>query len=194
MPVVIPGAQADAQSLDNSGSYLGTPVVTSVAVNSTLTAANPTSGGGASTLSLNLANANTWTGAQGFARAIPEVAGTTTAGHYGVSTSVASAYETELTTTSATTILSFTPAANGGFEVESYFRVQTAATTVTLTYSWTDAGGAQTFDEVPATSEAVGPYPRRNRTIAATTAGPISVVATAGTANQVFVSANIKGV
>ena len=104
------------------------------------------------------------------------------------------ASDTELTTTAATVVASFTPFAQANFMVGVYFRVVTAATTVTLSITYTDGSGAQTITIVNAVSEAVGSYNFAPIYINATTASAISVSATAGTANQVFVSSDIVAV
>lgn len=104
---------------------------------------------------------------------------------------VGNASETELTTTSATTVATFTPAAAGNFMVMCYARVITAATTVTLELTWNDVTGAQTFYWQDAVSDATGSYMLPPAYINAATSAAIDVIATAGTANQVYVSATI---
>lgn len=124
---------------------------------------------------------------------VTQNAGILTAGQYGVGTVVAAAVEQLLTSTLATTVLNFTPPASGIYLIECYFRVVTAATTVTIQYAFTDGGGAQTVIPVNAVSEPVGSYSLVPYLIHATTAGPITVTVTAGTANQVYVTAAILG-
>jgi hypothetical protein len=106
-------------------------------------------------------------------------------------TEVANASDTELTTTTATTVATFTPTAQGNFIIDAYFRVVTASTTVTLTASWTDGSGSQTYTWVNATSEPVGSYHNAPLYLNATTGSAITITATAGTANQVYVSGTI---
>lgn len=121
---------------------------------------------------------------------VTEVFGVSTAGNFGVGTVVAESTEQELTTTSATSIASFTPTATGMFLVGVYFRVVTAATTVTITITYDDVTGAQTITPVNAVSEAVDSYTNWDF-ICATTSAAITVTATAGTASQVYVSSSI---
>ena len=116
--------------------------------------------------------------------------GHATGGSFGVLSNIASAVETELTTTSATSITSFTPSATGFFLVMIYFRVVTAATTVTVSITYNDVTGAQTLTPVNAVSEPVGSYTNMV-SICATSAAAITVNVTAGTANQVYASAAI---
>ncbi|MEM3264926.1 MAG: hypothetical protein QXH07_03115 [Thermoplasmata archaeon] len=103
---------------------------------------------------------------------------------------VAKTSELELTSTSATTVATYTPSASGNFVLFVYARVVTAATTLTLTASWTDAAGAQTYTWLNAISEPVGSYTFLPLFINSTTSA-ITITATAGTANQVYCSANI---
>jgi hypothetical protein len=97
----------------------------------------------------------------------------------------------QLTTTSATTVATLTPVTQGNFEIKIYYRVVTAATNLTITVTYTDGSGAQTKTLVSNASQAVGSYVVGSTYINAT-ASAISVNATAGTANQVYVSASIK--
>lgn len=104
---------------------------------------------------------------------------------------VTGAVETLLTTTNPTTIATLTPAAAGNYLLCAYFRVITASTTVTLTASWTDATGAQTYTWVNAVSENTGSYTNLPLFISDAASGAITISATAGTINQVYVSASI---
>ena len=104
--------------------------------------------------------------------------------------SVANVSNSELTTTSATSILSYTPSSQGNYMVMIYYSVITAATDLTLTLTWTDSTGSQSYTWVNDTSQAVGSYnvlPVFINSIAS----EITVTATAGTANQVYVSGSI---
>ena len=103
----------------------------------------------------------------------------------------ANASDTELTTTSATTIATFTPSAQGNFMVMVYYVVTTATTSLTLTATWADSFGSRIYSWVAGTNEAVGAYAKMPLYINAVTTNPITVSATAGTANQVYVSASI---
>ena len=105
---------------------------------------------------------------------------------------LAHTYEQEITVTTAVTALTYTPTTSGLFRISFYFRVVTAATDVTVTVTTTDATGAQTWDVLPITSEAVGSYQLDAITVAGTSGDPIDVVVTAGTANQVYFSSSIE--
>ncbi|WP_304459095.1 hypothetical protein [Alicyclobacillus sendaiensis] len=99
-----------------------------------------------------------------------------------------------LTSTSATTVLSYTPAATGQFKVSGYLRVANAATSVTVTLTYTSPSGSQSRTLVPTYTLATGDYTIPARTFEATTAGPITLSVTAGTANNVTVSAVLEAV
>ncbi|MEM3859848.1 MAG: hypothetical protein QW478_10665 [Candidatus Micrarchaeaceae archaeon] len=157
-----------------------------------------------------LSTANTWTAVQNFGTSNLELGGATIAlttlapnqalmynGTNWVNQEVvvsvtdqAKTSELELTSTSATTVATYTPSASGNFVLFVYARVVTAATTLTLTASWTDAAGAQTYTWLNAVSEPVGSYTFLPLFINST-ASAITITATAGTANQVYCSANI---
>jgi hypothetical protein len=99
----------------------------------------------------------------------------------------------QLTTTSATTVASVTPVAQGNFKIQVYYRVVTAATNLTIAVTYTDGSGTlQTYNIVNGGSQAVGPYSCVPVLINATPASPITVTATAGTSNNVYVSCTIK--
>jgi hypothetical protein len=99
--------------------------------------------------------------------------------------------ELELTGTSATTIVSVTPTAAGNFVLSTYVRVVTATTVFTLTASWTDQTGAQSISMVNNASLGVGSYVFDQYFINSAKADAITITGTAGTANQVYVSASI---
>ena len=105
---------------------------------------------------------------------------------------LAHTYEQEITVTTGQTVLTYTPTTSGLFRISFYFRVITAATDVTVTVTTTDATGAQTWDVLPLTSEAVGSYQLDSITVGATAGDAIDVVVTAGTANQVYFSSSIE--
>lgn len=108
---------------------------------------------------------------------------------------VADTKDVQLTTTSSTNVLSFTPTANGNFVVYIYYRVVTSTTNVTIQVTYTDGTGAQTNTLLNAQSSAVNnSYSCVPLSINATTATPIVVKATSSIANQVYVSASIVGV
>ena len=94
-----------------------------------------------------------------------------------------------LDSTSATTLLTFTPAVSGLYQVGVAGTVQTAATTVTVAVTYTDSvtqAGA-TLTLINAVSEAVGPISAQGY-IAAQAGAAVTITATAGTANQVTLS------
>lgn len=111
-----------------------------------------------------------------------------------ISAEKANAFDTQLTTTSATTIINFTPTANRNHVVYVYYRVANATTNVTIVLNWTDNAGSQNMTILPTTSTAVGSYSVSPVYIQATTAGAITVVVTAGTANNIFISSTIIAV
>jgi len=122
---------------------------------------------------------------------IGAIKGNIISGRYGAGAVVASVYESELTTTSATVVLTHTPKSNGLYLVQGVIRVAVAATTMTITVTYYDASGSQqTQTLINAVSEPVGDTPF-SVVIPATTTGAINVNATAGTANQAYVSAVI---
>lgn len=98
-----------------------------------------------------------------------------------------------LTTTGSTSIATHTPSVQGNFVAYIYYRVITSTTDVTVTVTYTDGTGAQTNTVLSAQSSPVGSYSCVPVFINATTSA-ISVNATAGTANQVYVSASIVGI
>lgn len=103
------------------------------------------------------------------------------------------ATETELTTTTATTVVTYTPTATDLFRISGFVRVLTAATNITVTATWNDAAGtAQTATLVPTTSLPVGDYPLPPTVIAAGTGGAINLKVTAGTASQCYASGAIE--
>jgi hypothetical protein len=99
--------------------------------------------------------------------------------------------EKQLTTTAATSVVTYTPAGAGNFKIGGYFRVVTATTVVTWTVTWTDVTGAQTLTVLSAVSEVVGSYALVDFMVNAAAGSAITVTATAGTANQVYASASI---
>ncbi len=103
---------------------------------------------------------------------------------------VAKPGETELTTTTATTIFTYTPATTGMYVLYMYARVVTAATTVSASLTYTSSSGAQTYDIWSSQSLAVGdsaavPY------FFQATAAAITLSVTAGTASQVYIDARL---
>lgn len=125
---------------------------------------------------------------------ITQMAGVNLTGHFGVASAVTDVQEMQLTTTSATTVTSFTAPVAGGYLVLVYFRVSTAATNVNITVNYQDATGAQTYTAVANASYAVDSYTGVPIYIRSAQGGVMSVTATAGTANNVYVSATILGI
>ena len=99
--------------------------------------------------------------------------------------------EIELTTTSATTIFTETPANTGMFVVYLYARVVTATTTVTATLTYTSTSGAQTYtiwnaQNLPVGDNSAVPFFFQN-----VGGDTIELSCTAGTANQVYIDARL---
>jgi hypothetical protein len=112
---------------------------------------------------------------------------------------VVSVSDMQLTSTSATTVASLTPSVQGNYSVRVYYRVVTAPTNVTITVTYTDGSGAETVyaltqsgQQLNALSQNPGSYVTQSMFFNATNTSAITVSATAGTANQVYVSATIK--
>lgn len=100
------------------------------------------------------------------------------------------AVETLLTGTTQTAVATYTPGSTKGLWIGLYYRVVTATTNVTISISYTDVTGSQTLTVIPTTSTATGSYPMGPIFICATAAS-VTVNVTAGTANQVYVTASI---
>ena len=107
-------------------------------------------------------------------------------------TTPSNCYEKLLTGTSLTHVVTLKPGVSGLYEVGTYFRVITATTDVTIGITYNDATGAQTVAVLALTSEIVGSYQIAPFVIAAATGTSIVLNYTAGTANQVYVTAAIK--
>ena len=108
---------------------------------------------------------------------------------------VATYPETVMATTSAVTVLNFTPTSQGLFTLHYYYYVQNAATTVTVTLSWYDSSSPtapRTLTLVNTTQDVMA-YPNNPVVINATTSGPIQLTFQAGTANNVVASAALLG-
>ena len=103
---------------------------------------------------------------------------------------LATANEVEITPVSTpVTVLTSTPATPGNVLVAVYLRVITAPTVVTLTITWTDLSGLQTYDVLADITEDVGSYSLPGYLVAVDGLNPVSVVVTAGTDAQVYASA-----
>jgi hypothetical protein len=99
-----------------------------------------------------------------------------------------------LTTTSATNVVSYSPIVSGDFVVYIYYRVITAPTTITINVTWWDGSGSQSLTALATTLESVGSESVAPIYLTAVTGVPIVVTATAGTINQVYVSASTSSV
>jgi hypothetical protein len=170
------GTLPAGQTLINSGTIQNSGIISGGAVNpSTLQTSGNATVGGSLTVTKSLAS----------------VGGVTSAGTLGTGLIVATVDNLQITTTSATTILTFTPTSAGSFRVEPYLYVVTAATTVTLTLTWTDAGGARSDTLINAVSEPVGPVLVQAVVVESVANQAITLSITAGTANQVYASCRI---
>ncbi len=131
-----------------------------------------------------------------FNGSLTTIGGQTTAGTYGALATLAVTENQEITSTSTTTLWSITPPANGIYSVKCYLRVITAATTVTLTLSYADSGGAQTYtpSALNAQSIAVGSHGVVAFDFEAVTGTAIVLSITCGTADQVYVTSALVGV
>lgn len=105
---------------------------------------------------------------------------------------VADPAEVELTTTTATTIFTYTPATSGRFALWMLARVRTAATTVTATLTYTSSSGAQTYTIWNAQSLAVTDNAAIPYYFQALAGDAITLTVTAGTANQVYIDATLE--
>ncbi len=98
--------------------------------------------------------------------------------------------EALLTTTGATDVLTVEDPRPGNYLISAYYRIVTGATDVTIEASWTDADGAQSTSTINA-GQAVGSYSLVPLYIhVAPNTTDLKVTVTAGTADQVFVSAS----
>jgi hypothetical protein len=107
---------------------------------------------------------------------------------------LASANDVQITSTSAQTVVSYTPTSKGNFLIYVYFRVVNSATNVTIQVTYNDGSGSQINTILPTSSQSVNSYSLLPLFINATNGSPINVNVTAGTANQVYVSSVIMGV
>jgi len=122
---------------------------------------------------------------------LPIVTNRSTGGGSSAGGPLATAPDVELTTTSPTNIVTYTPSAKGNFWVSVYFRVITAPTVVTVTVTYTDGSGSQTYTPISAVSEAVGSYIVAPFLLNSVAADAITITVTAGTANQVYASGSV---
>lgn len=197
----------------NGTSFIAQNIVNSVSNSDSTITISPTTG--AAVASLNLGHANTWTATQSFpAASIPNAtlanssvtvtagSGLTGGGTVNLGSTitvnatvadVSNVKEQQLTSTSATDVISYTTSAAGNYRVWCYYRVVTANTNLTVVVTYTDVTGAQTQTLVSAaTPTPVGSYCASPVFLNATNATAIKLTVTAGTANQVFVSGNVE--
>jgi hypothetical protein len=117
--------------------------------------------------------------------------GRVTAATAGAATPVGSrSVDTQLTTTSPTTIATYTPGTTKGLWLGLYYRVVTATTNVTISVTYTDPTTSQVMAVQPITATTVGSYALAPIFILSTAAA-VTITVTAGTANQVFCTASI---
>ena len=101
---------------------------------------------------------------------------------------------TLLATVAATNVLQFTAPRRGLYRVTPYLEVATAPTVVTVEVTWTDpVKGADTFSWYTAQSLVVDDYSLSSQLIRSTGGGLITLVITAGTANNVTANAWLEG-
>ena len=107
---------------------------------------------------------------------------------------VAEANGVLLTTTATTNVLQITALRRGLYRITPYLEVANAATVVTAQATWTDpVKGADSFSWYTAQSLAVDDYSLVPLLVRSTGGGLITLVVTAGTANNVTVSGWIEG-
>ena len=202
------------QSFTNSGAYLGSPVVLALSGGTGISVTNPTSPGTAVVTNTGVTSLTAGTGialsgntgavtisTTGGQTATTSTPGTVivpalpASGNPLAPSVVASVFEQEITSTSATTVLSYTPSAAGLYRILIFYRIITASTAITLSLTYTDPGGtAQTDAIVPsATTQSVGNYTATSL-CASAASDALTITLTAGTANQVYISAIIEGV
>jgi hypothetical protein len=107
---------------------------------------------------------------------------------------VARAKRVPLTGTAATTVLSATARKTSLFALSAYASVANAQTNLTLQATWTDpdTGNPQTYTWLNNVAEPVGVYPQNTIIVAAKGGTALSIVATAGTANNIKITGTIE--
>lgn len=99
---------------------------------------------------------------------------------------------TEITGTTAQTVLTYTPVKQALFTAKCSLEVVTATTTVTVTLTWTTPqGNSATYGWISSQSLALGVHALPDYSFAASTAGAIELKVTAGTANQVYATTSL---
>lgn len=106
----------------------------------------------------------------------------------------ANSFDALLATTGATAVATYTPSANNNFVCYMYYRVSNASTDVTISITWTDVGGSQSLTVLSTTTKTVGSYSVAPVYLQAVSGNAITISFTAGTANNVHVSATILAV
>lgn len=102
----------------------------------------------------------------------------------------ANVFDIQLVTTNPTNIFSFTAAYNGNYVIYTYCRIENSTTDVTITLTWIDNGGAQTMPIIgPIASKTTGSYSITPIYIQSISGNTITLSATSGTANNLFISA-----
>lgn len=195
-------ADTSSTLLDNS--KLGGPLISSITGNNGITVINPSAGAGGASLGLSNVPNNVMAGpllislVAGTGIDITDLpssgTGSPTISATATGNIVATATETEITSTAATTVVDYTPTTTGAFKINCFFRVTTATTDVGVTVTYYDAAAvAQTLTLVPAsTSLSPDNYSLPATFIAAGSGGAIDVNVTAGTTDQVYVTAQIE--
>ena len=199
------------QSFNNSGTYLGSPVVLALSGGTGISVTNPMSPGTAVVTNTGVTSLTAGTGI-GISSATGSVTITNTAPPPANATPTAAGLvevpqtpsgtprspvvfinpsELELTTTSATTIFAEAPANTGMFVVYLYARVVTATTSVTATLTYTSMSGAQTYtiwnaQNLPVGDNSAVPFFFQN-----VGGDTITLSCTAGTASQVYIDARL---
>ncbi len=109
---------------------------------------------------------------------------------------VASTRNTLITSTSATNVVTYTPTASGIFRVCVYLRIITATTNITLTTSYVDSGGTQSYTPPALDNQpiSVGSHSVIDYTFEAVSGNTIALSITSSSANQVYVTAAIEEV
>ena len=199
---------SSGQILEYNGTYwvnVAAPsgAVTSVSNSDGTLTVSPTTG--AVVASLNLGHTNSWTAVQTFGNNISfggaqlNISSLSAGqvllynGTYWInafSQFLSDTKDTLLTSTAPTNVLSYTTSADVNYIVGVYFRVVTADTVVTVTVSWTDNSGAESYTLANATF-VVGSYGMTPLYVNVAASNAITVTVTAGTANQVYVSASL---
>lgn len=103
---------------------------------------------------------------------------------------VAAANDTEITGTAAQTVLQFTPPVQGNYVAKVYLRA-TATTTVSVSVTYADGGGTQTYPMLSSQSIAAGSHGTLVYAFNAVPGTAIQVQVTASVANQVYVSGTL---